>query len=90
MAKTERHGYDSLWREHHGVSFSWVGVDLDHKVFALIGCNDVFALNSWLTSESLDISPEMEDQVDDECGALQRWGGGEDFRTGSGGYYYCR
>ena len=54
--------------EYH---FHGLGVDLDHKVFELIGCNDVFALNSsWLSSESLDISPEMEDQVDDECGAL--------------------
>jgi hypothetical protein len=37
-----------------------LGVDPDHKVFALIGCNDVFALNSWLTSESLDISPDRD------------------------------
>jgi hypothetical protein len=79
--------------EYH---FHGLGVDLDHKVFALIGCNDVFALNSsWLSSESLDISPEMEDQVDDECGALlvlfwKRWGSVEDSRTRSGGYYYCR
>ena len=39
-------------------------VSMDHKLFELIGCND------GLTSEPLDISPEMEDQVDDECGAL--------------------
>jgi hypothetical protein len=54
--------------EYH---FHGLGVDLDHKVFALIGSDNVFDLNStWLTDEYTDISPEMGDQVGDECGAL--------------------
>ena len=54
-----------------GNHFHGVAVDLDQRVYALVGSRDVHALDSrWMTADYIDISPDLGVQIDDECGAL--------------------